>query len=958
MKQLKKLLSILLAAMLLVGLLPTAAYAAGLQVAAASFTHSVDTNSEWLGQNVLQAMSSKGVQPDINSIIYGTNLSELSNVDLSVSSNDMPENYNGAPFFMDANVSTRKWVLTGLKYNIQIDNDIIEESTLTLEQLAEKSWEFDINDHNVPENATTVIVTFTYYWDVADATDVPITLTYNFNTAAAGAEVSDGQIPANAKIYGIEKDSGNLSANSVSPTNVEKSMASGSTVTVGEIGTFYDQYEQLLAISKDENGGPSYYQLTGWMYGDTQLTDGKKVALKENTTFHAQWKKIMSPEMAKTEIENRNLPDMKLSLTTSQNALIEQKSTSMTEFTSEKIAVDKDGKIFYQATVYMDPVVAGFLGGKVVSNPNFAKFDVTVKLDPSLKLVSDDSGNVTFQFTCPFLKPTGVTVKGKSVEATISDNGSPYTITVAANALSSESGTALPFVVSAEWSAKGTASDYKPYTADELEEPMTLKAETAIASMTDYSKEIQTTGEVNGTINFVAGISSVDGKWYSNGIQEYDLFTIALGVLNTVPEWESYYKEEGFVALLAAIETLRTNNLSGKIDANTVEAVYPNPNTITATAGTGGTITPSGSVQVEYGSDQTFTIKANSGYTITDVIVDGQSKGAISTYTFKNVQDNHTINATFRRTGGGGVVTPTQYTITAEAGDGGSISPSGKVRVDRGDDQTFRITPDDGYEIADVLVDGKSVGAVSRYTFENVRASHTIEVVFERTGSAVADPDDTGVSDWLNTEDHNAYLSGYPGSLFGPDNNMTRAEVAQMFYNLLLDKDVAVTVTFDDIPADAWYAEAVNTLASLGMITGVGNNQFEPERSITRAEFTTIAMRFTDGALDGENIFPDVNPNDWFYDYVVGSIQYGWINGYPDGTFGPNDSITRAEVTTITNRMLGRSADEAFVDSHQDSLVQFGDITDRHWAYYQVMEATNGHDYTKTDGVEDWTRLN
>ena len=214
------------------------------------------------------------------------------------------------------------------------------------------------------------------------------------------------------------------------------------------------------------------------------------------------------------------------------------------------------------------------------------------------------------------------------------------------------------------------------------------------------------------------------------------------------------------------------------------------------------------------------------------------------------------------------------------------------------------------------------------------------------------------MSDWLNTEDHNAYLSGYPGSLFGPDNNMTRAEVAQMFYNLLLDKDVAITVTFDDVPADAWYAEAVNTLASLGMISGVGDNLFQPERSITRAEFTTIAMRFTDGVLDGENIFPDVNPDDWFYDYVVGSIQYGWINGYPDGTFGPNDPISRAEVTTITNRMLGRSADEAFVDSNQASLVQFGDITDRHWAYYQVMEATNAHDYTETNGVEDWTSLN
>ena len=308
-------------------------------------------------------------------------------------------------------------------------------------------------------------------------------------------------------------------------------------------------------------------------------------------------------------------------------------------------------------------------------------------------------------------------------------------------------------------------------------------------------------------------------------------------------------------------------------------------------------------------------------------------------------------------TGGGGGGT-TRYTITAEAGEGGSISPSGRVSVTRGSDKTFTISADDGYEIADVLVDGKSVGAVSRYTFENVRASHTIEVVFERTGPAVADPDDTGVSDWLNTEDHNAYLNGYPGSRFGPDNNMTRAEVAQMFYNLLLDKNVPITVTFDDVPADAWYTEAVNTLASLDILNGVGNNKFEPERSITRAEFTTIAMRFTNGTLSGTNIFPDVNPNDWFYDYVVGSIQYGWINGYPDGTFGPNDAITRAEVTTITNRMLGRSADEAFVDSHQDSLVQFGDITDRHWAYYQVMEATNGHDYTKTDGVEDWTRLN
>lgn len=378
--------------------------------------------------------------------------------------------------------------------------------------------------------------------------------------------------------------------------------------------------------------------------------------------------------------------------------------------------------------------------------------------------------------------------------------------------------------------------------------------------------------------------------------------------------------------------------------------------TITATAGENGSISPNGSVTVTEGDNQTFTITANSGYHIEDVLVDGKSVGAVSTYTFEDVAANHTITATFDRNSSGGGGGTTRYTITAEAGEGGSISPSGRVSVTRGSDKTFTISADDGYEIADVLVDGKSVGAVSSYTFKNVRANHTIEVIFKEE-AGVADPDDTGVSSWLNTDDHTAYLSGYPNNLFGANNNMTRAEVAQMFYNLLLDKDVAITVAFDDVAADAWYADAVNTLASLGMIEGVGNNLFEPERSITRAEFTTIAMRFTNGILEGENIFPDVNPGDWFYDYVVGSIQYGWINGYPDGTFGPNNTITRAEVTAIVNRMLGRSADEDYVDSHTTDLRQFTDLADTHWAYYDIMEATNTHDYSKSGSAETWRGL-
>ena len=310
-----------------------------------------------------------------------------------------------------------------------------------------------------------------------------------------------------------------------------------------------------------------------------------------------------------------------------------------------------------------------------------------------------------------------------------------------------------------------------------------------------------------------------------------------------------------------------------------------------------------------------------------------------------------------RHSGGGG--SSTRYIIEADAGRGGSISPSGKVRVDRNDDQTFRITADQGYVISDVLVDGKSVGAVSRYTFENVRKDHTIEAVFAVVEKipGVADPDDTGVSRWLNTHDHMAFLSGYANGNFGPDDNMTRAQAAQMFYRLLLKKDVPITVQFSDVPADAWYATAVNTLASLGIVNGIGNNQFAPERQITRAEFTVISMRF--GKLDtsGSNIFTDVKEDDWFYDQVVGAIKYGWIGGYADGTFRPNNTITRAEVTVIVNRMLGRAADPDFVAAHADELRKFDDVPASYWAYEQIMEATNAHEYRSSSNGEKWTGL-
>ena len=296
------------------------------------------------------------------------------------------------------------------------------------------------------------------------------------------------------------------------------------------------------------------------------------------------------------------------------------------------------------------------------------------------------------------------------------------------------------------------------------------------------------------------------------------------------------------------------------------------------------------------------------------------------------------------------------YIITASAGQGGSITPSGTVAVPAGGSQSFTIAAETGYEIDQVLVDGISVGSVSGYTFTDVMDNHTITAIFQ-TESGLADPDDTGVSDWLDTVNHNAYLRGY-GEQFAPSANMTRAEVAQMFYNLLLDKDVDITVRFDDVDAGQWYAQAVNTLASLGILEGYGDGVFAPNATITRAEFTAIAMRFTDLWIEGEDIFTDVSPSDWFYAAVLGAVEHGWIEGYGGGIFAPMATITRAEVTAIANRMLGRMADQSYIDANANSLgVRFIDNDPSNWAYYDVVEATNSHTFERVNGKEVWTGI-
>ncbi len=152
-------------------------------------------------------------------------------------------------------------------------------------------------------------------------------------------------------------------------------------------------------------------------------------------------------------------------------------------------------------------------------------------------------------------------------------------------------------------------------------------------------------------------------------------------------------------------------------DSVVIQEIY----TITASAGPGGNINPSGTITVNHGEDKTFTITPNTGYHITNVIVDGAPVGTVTTYTFNDVTANHTIAAYFAIN---------QYTITATAGTGGNINPPGAIPVNYGEDKTFTITPNTGYHITNVLVDGVSQGAISSYTFTNVITSHTISANF------------------------------------------------------------------------------------------------------------------------------------------------------------------------------------------------------------------------------------
>ena len=382
--------------------------------------------------------------------------------------------------------------------------------------------------------------------------------------------------------------------------------------------------------------------------------------------------------------------------------------------------------------------------------------------------------------------------------------------------------------------------------------------------------------------------------------------------------------------------------------------------TITASAGTGGSISPNGSVFVAEGSDKVFTITPNSGYHIADVQVDGISVGAVSTYTFTDVVANHTISATFQSTGGtGGGGTGSDKSdpyLRFDSNGGTAFAP-----ID-GHGSAFTINPYDDDEYGTHIPTRPGYRFTGWYRDSRLNTRVDEDDTIRVTGSMTlfAGWEETSVPDLLNGDDHYAYIQGYADGTVRPNANITRAQVATIFFRLL-DEDVrndylTTTNRFPDVNEDYWANTAISTMAALGIINGRNNGMFDPNAYITRGEFAAICARFDDSDVISASTFSDISGY-WAENEIRRAAALGWVQGFGDGTYRPNENITRAQAVTMINRVLCRQPEEA--DDLLPGMNTWSDCHEGDWYYLAIQEAGNSHDYVAKDGYyESWTELN
>ena len=252
-----------------------------------------------------------------------------------------------------------------------------------------------------------------------------------------------------------------------------------------------------------------------------------------------------------------------------------------------------------------------------------------------------------------------------------------------------------------------------------------------------------------------------------------------------------------------------------------------------------------------------------------------------------------------------------------------------------------------------VLNAKNSAGApVKAQEFPKPSVSYTVKSFIDASGSPAII-----AAACLNTKDHYSYLIGYSDGTVRPNGRITRAEVATIFFRLLTDdarqRNWSSENNFSDVSADKWYNNAVSTLCHMGVLGGYSDGTFRPNAPITRAEFAKIAVSFAQA--NGSAVysyFTDVKTTDWFAPYVTAAKDSGLIEGYSDGSFKPENRITRAEACAIVNRVLGRKPSKNHMKI--SGRIDWPDCTTADWFYEAIMEATNSHTYQMGKRVETW----
>ena len=215
----------------------------------------------------------------------------------------------------------------------------------------------------------------------------------------------------------------------------------------------------------------------------------------------------------------------------------------------------------------------------------------------------------------------------------------------------------------------------------------------------------------------------------------------------------------------------------------------------------------------------------------------------------------------------------------------------------------------------------------------------------------------SGGTPQLNKEDHFAYVSGYPDGTVQPNDPITREEVATIFFRLLTDASRADYITernpFPDVESSRWSFYSITTLNNGGIMTGRTGGDFDPGAYITRAEFAVVAAQFSDARYSGPDKFSDISGH-WAREYINRAAAEGWIAGYPDGTYSPDRSITRAEVMALINEVLDRAPD---ADHMLDDMIHWPDNPEDAWYYEDVQEATNCHTYRWSGSLERWIQI-